>query len=138
VSIPFTLASSCTHTLAFVGTNPNSNATFIDAVTLTLVVPGTTLAASPNPAKRNQTVTFTATVTGTNPTGTVGFTSNGSAITGCTAVAFSGGSGNVRTAKCVTSFSVAGTYGIVASYSGDGGNAPSSSTTLNETVKSRQ
>jgi hypothetical protein len=35
VSIQFTVASTGVHTIAFVGTNPNSNSTFIDAVTLT-------------------------------------------------------------------------------------------------------
>jgi hypothetical protein len=137
-SIPLTVASSGTHTIAFAGTAANSNSTFIDAVSLAALVPGTTLASSLNPAKRSQSVTFTATVTGTNPTGTVGFTSNGSAITGCTAVAFSAGSGNIRTAKCVTTFAVAGGYNIVANYSGDGGNAPTSSTTLVETIKAKK
>ena len=101
-------------------------------------MPGTALVSSLNPAKRTQSVTFTATVTGTNPTGTVGFTSNGSPIAGCTAVGFSGGSGNVRTAKCVTSFSVSGNYNIVANYSGDGGNAPTSSAPLVETIKANK
>jgi hypothetical protein len=82
-------------------------------------------------------VTFTATVSGTNPTGTVSFTSNGSAISGCTAVAFSAGSGNVRTAQCTTIFTVAGSDTIVANYSGDGGNAATSSAPLTETIKSR-
>jgi len=138
VSIAFTVASSGVHTIAFAGTNANSNSTFIDAVSLAAVVPGTTLASSLNPAKRTQSVTFTATVTGTNPTGTVAFTSNGSPISGCTAAAFSGGSGNVRTAKCVTSFATAGSYGIVAHYSGDGSNAPTTSASLTETIKSKQ
>jgi uncharacterized delta-60 repeat protein len=137
-SIPISLASSGTHTIAFAGTNPNSNATFIDAVSVTALVPGTTLASSLNPARRGQNVTFTATVTGTTPTGTVGFTSNGTPITGCTAASLSAGSGNVRTAKCVTSFATAGTFNIVANYSGDGGNAPSSTAPLAEVVKSKK
>jgi hypothetical protein len=133
-SLSFSVASSGTHTLGFAGTIANTNATFIDAVTLTAVVPGTTLASSLNPAKRTQSVTFTATVSGTNPTGTVGFTSNGSTISGCSAASLSGGSGNIRTAQCVTTFAVAATYNIVAHYSGDGSNAPSSSAALVETV----
>jgi hypothetical protein len=136
-SLSFSVASSGTHTIAFAGTSANTNATFIDAVTLTAIAPGTTLASSLNPAKRNQTVTFTATVSGTNPTGTVGFTSNGSTISGCSAASLSGGSGNIRTAQCVTSFAVAATYNVVANYSGDGGNAPSSSATLVETINSK-
>ena len=51
----------------------------------------TTLASSLNPAPAGASVTFTATVNGTNPTGNVGFTDNGNAISGCTAVALTGG-----------------------------------------------
>ena len=96
--------------------------------------PGTALGSSLNPAKVNQSVIFTATVTGTSPTGSVAFTRNGGSITGCTAVALTG-VGNSRAAQCTTSFAVTGTYSIVASYSGDGGNAPSSSPALSEVVK---
>jgi Bacterial Ig-like domain (group 3) len=98
--------------------------------------PGTTLASSLNPAKVNQSVTFTATVTGSNPTGTVAFTSGGNPIVGCTAVALSG-SGNSKTALCLTSFAAKGTYSIVASYGGDGSNPSSGSAPLSEIVKRR-
>jgi hypothetical protein len=63
----------------------------------------------------------------------VGFTSNGNPIAGCTAVALTG-SGNTRSAGCTTSFG-AGTYNIVASYSGDGSNPPSSSSPISQVVK---
>src|SRR6185295_257921 len=46
----------------------------------------TTLASSGTPAVAGGTVTLTATVAGTNPTGSVGFTSDGNAISGCSAV----------------------------------------------------
>jgi hypothetical protein len=72
-------------------------------------------------------------VTGNNPTGTVGFTSNGAPITGCTASPLSG---NPTTAQCVTSFMVNGTYSIIANYSGDANNLPSSSTALAQVIKS--
>ena len=62
----------------------------------------TTLASSLNPAPAGASVTLTATVTGTNPTGNVGFTDSGNAISGCTAVALTG-AGNSRTATCSTS-----------------------------------
>jgi len=58
----------------------------------------TTLSASPNPSAFGANVTFTATVTGSAPTGTVNFTADGSAL--CNGIAFSGGSGNSRTATC--------------------------------------
>jgi hypothetical protein len=96
--------------------------------------PGTTLGTNINPAKPGQVVDFTATVTGTSPTGTVAFTSNGSPIAGCGNVALAG-AGNTRTADCMTSFPLKGTFNIVASYSGDGGNPPSASSPLAEVIK---
>jgi streptogramin lyase len=93
----------------------------------------TTLTSSLNPAKVNQSVTFTASVTGTNPTGTVAFTSNGAAIAGCGSVPLSG-AGDAPSAACTTSFAGAATYSIVASYSGDGANPPSASSPLSEVV----
>jgi hypothetical protein len=134
ISILFTLASSGTHIIAFAGTNPNSNTTFIDGVTLTAVLPGTVLASSLNPAKRGQNVTFTSTITGNNPTGSVAFTSNGNPIAGCAAVALTG-SGNSKTAQCPTSFAATGTYSIVASYGGNANNAPTVSSALSEVIK---
>ena len=94
---------------------------------------GTKLSSSLNPAQVKQSVTFTATVTGTSPTGKVSFTSNGVAIAHCSSVVLTG-SGNSKTAKCATSFASAATYTIGASYSGDGSNAPSSAPTLSEVV----
>ena len=93
----------------------------------------TTLSSSQNPAKVSQSVTFTATVAGTNPTGTVGFTSGGSTISGCAAVALTG-SRNSKTVHCTTSFPAVANYTIGASYSGDGTNAPSTAATLSESV----
>lgn len=135
-SIPFSVASAGAHTLTFTGTDPDDKTTFIDNVTLSVGGGSTTLSSSLNPARTNRSVTFTATVTGSAPTGTVRFSSNGSAIPGCTAVALSG-SGNSKTVSCLTSFATNGTYSIVASYSGDGNNAARSSPALSQIVKRR-
>jgi len=92
-----------------------------------------TLVSSSNPAHRGWLVTFTATVTGNSPIGTVGFTSNGVTIVGCGSVSLSG-SGNTKTATCTASFSARGTYTIVANYSGDGSNPPASSSPLAQAI----
>jgi predicted Zn-dependent protease len=93
----------------------------------------TTLASSANPSTVGASVTLTATVTGTSPTGTVNFKDGSLSISGCSAVALSG-SGNTRTAACVTSSLAIGTHSIVAAYSGDSTNAASSSNVLAQTV----
>jgi hypothetical protein len=96
-------------------------------------VTATALSSSVNPSNIGQAVTFTATVTPVNspaPTGTVAFTSNGTAITGCTAVTLPA-SGK---ATCATTFNTAGTYSIVATYSGDSNYDGSTSPTLSQVV----
>jgi len=93
----------------------------------------TTLGSSSNPSSAGSLVTLTASVTGSNPTGSVNFLDGGVSITGCGAVALSG-SGNTRTAACAISSLSPGTHSIVASYGGDGANLPSGSTALSQTV----
>ena len=72
-------------------------------------------------------------MTGTNPTGNVGFTDGGNAIAGCSVVALSG-SGNARTATCAASGLALGSHSIVAAYAGDSANLTSTSPTLTETI----
>jgi len=96
----------------------------------------TTLVSSPNPAPVGANVTFTASVTGNAPTGTVAFTDGGSSISGCAAVALAG-SGNTKTASCSTSSLAAGTHSIVAAYSGDAANAGSASAPLSQVIGSK-
>ena len=89
----------------------------------------TTLSSSPNPSVKHRNVTFSANVTGNNPTGTVSFSSGGTAIAACAAVAVSGGA-----ATCTTASLSIGTHSIVASYSGDAANQASSSAPLSQVV----
>jgi hypothetical protein len=92
---------------------------------------GTTL----NPSTAGTSVTFTATVTATAPTGTVNFKDGANSISGCATVALAG-SGNVRTAQCATGALSVGTHSITAVYSGDANNAGSTSSTLSQVVNS--
>jgi len=79
------------------------------------------------------TVTFTASVDGIfAPGGVVDFTSDGSPIAGCTAVALSADVPPI--ASCATSALSAGDHAIVAAYAGDANNAGSSSDTLTQTI----
>jgi YD repeat-containing protein len=86
----------------------------------------TTLVSSVNPASPGQSVTFTATVTGSSPTGSVAFYDNGTQIgTGTLS-----GTGNTRNAWMTTSTLAAGAlHPITASYAGDTNNANSATTT---------
>ena len=128
------------------GTNRDCNtslcgAGIIDAAAAVTAAGGvttstTTLSSAPNPAMSGANVTFTATVTGTNPTNTVGFQENGVSLTGCAAVALSG-SGNTRTATCTTNTLAVGIHSIVANYSGDAGNTSSSSTPLSQVINAQ-
>jgi len=113
---------------------PSSSATLSQVVGR--ITSTTGIATSANPASAGSAVTFTATVSGVTPTGSVSFTDNASTVTGCSAVALGGGSGNVRTATCTTSGLVVGSHAIVASYAGDAGNTASGSPTLTQSVTS--
>ena len=138
-SLPFSVAATGAHTITFAGTDPADKTTFIDNVTLTaasVVATTTTLASSLNPSTVGANVTFTATVTGSVPTGSVGFTADGSTLTGCGAVALPTGSANAKTATCSSTSLAAGTHSIVATYSGDSGNAGSTSSALSQVVNS--
>lgn len=89
----------------------------------------TALASSVNPSTFGQTVTFTATVTGSSPTGTVQF-KDGAANLGAP-VALVG-----ATANLTTSSLAAGTHPITAVYGGDATHAGSTSSVLNQVVNS--
>ncbi|MEP7330116.1 MAG: Ig-like domain repeat protein, partial [Betaproteobacteria bacterium] len=93
----------------------------------------TTLASSANPSTAGANVTFTATVVGTNPTGSIAFADSSTPIAGCGAVALAG-TGNTRTAACTTNTLTAGVHSVGASYSGDSGNTASASSPLSQVV----
>jgi len=91
----------------------------------------TMVTSSPNPSTFGQQVTIRATIMPSGPpapTGTVGFSSNGTTISGCSAVTLNSG-----TAVCMTSTLAVGTDTIVATYSGDS-NYQSSSGMLSQIV----
>jgi hypothetical protein len=87
----------------------------------------TALTSSKNPSTFGQSVTFTATVTGSNPTGTVQFMDGATAL-GAPA-ALTGGVATLLT----SSLSVA-THPITAVYSGDANNQPSTSNVVDQQV----
>jgi N-acetylneuraminic acid mutarotase len=83
----------------------------------------TTVASSSNPSTVGKSVTYTATVAPTPDGGSIGFTDNGTTLSGCGAVVVNASTG---TAPCSTSYGSAGSHSIVASYSGDSKYAASS------------
>jgi len=89
------------------------------------------LSSSTSPSNVGDSVTFTATVSGSagTPTGTVAFLDGSTAI--CSAAPLSSGQ-----ATCATASLAAGTHSITASYSGDGTYGASVSTALSQTVNS--
>jgi hypothetical protein len=92
----------------------------------TLVSSNTVLTVSSDTANENQQLTFTATVTGFNPSGNVSFAS-GSATLGTAPIANG-------IATFTGSFAAAGTYAVTASYAGDSENQPSNSSAVSITV----
>ncbi|MDQ6618091.1 MAG: Ig-like domain repeat protein, partial [Pseudomonadota bacterium] len=138
---PFSVATTGNHTIALIGAGSGSDFTaFVDDLRINAAQSAapttTTVVSSPNPANVGTTVTFTVTVNGTAPTGSVNFSDGGSSIAGCSAVALTG-SGNSRTAACNTSSLSAATHTILASYSGDAANAGSSSSALSQVINAQ-
>ena len=80
----------------------------------------TSLVSNINPSVFGQNVTFTATVSGNSPTGTVAFKDGSTTLAGCGAVALSAGS-----AACSISTLSTATHSITADYSSDSNNAAS-------------
>jgi hypothetical protein len=78
----------------------------------------TKLKSSPNPSTSGKTVTLTATTAPADGGGTVAFSANGHAITGCASKTLTG-TGTSYQAVCKTSALPRGTDTIKAAYSGD-------------------
>lgn len=106
--------------------NDGYNTSSDGSITLTYTAPGSSTAVSsaPNPSVYGQQVAFTATVTGTNPTGTMTFTSGSSTL--CNSVALNAGG----VAVCTTSALPTGSDTVTATYSGDADNASSHGATV--------
>ncbi|HEX3096266.1 MAG TPA: Ig-like domain repeat protein [Usitatibacter sp.] len=94
-----------------------------------LATPTVSLASSANPSNAGQSVTFTATVSGSagTPTGSATFLDGSTAI--CSSIALSAG-----TATCATSSLTGGSHSITAQYSGDGTYNATTSSPLTQTV----
>jgi hypothetical protein len=88
---------------------------------------GTTLVSSTNPSVTGQSVSFTATVTGAAPTGTVSFLDGATPL--CSAVALAGAQ-----ASCASAALTVGPHSITAVYSGDANNASSTSSAVQQNV----
>ena len=89
----------------------------------------TVLTRSANPVTVGQSVTLTATITGTSPTGSVTF-KDGTTILGT-------GTVTAGVATLAASFKTIGVHSLTAVYGGDTSNAISSSKALAETVNIR-
>ena len=98
-----------------------------ESVAVGVTATTTKLVSSVNPSVLGQAVMFTATVTGTNPTGTVTFR-DGSTTLGTGTLSTTG------TASVATSSLSAGTHSITAVYGGDTSNAGSTSAALPQVV----
>ncbi|MFO1316828.1 MAG: S8 family serine peptidase [Burkholderiales bacterium] len=103
----------------------NNPATVTNLTQIVLAVATVNIASSANPTFPGMSITFTATVTGSNPTGTVQYTDGAATVSGCSGVALTG-SGNTRTAKCTVISLGPGSHPISAIYSGDVDNGPAS------------
>jgi hypothetical protein len=107
-------------------------ASYTFTVGATKVDPTVSLMASPNPSTPGQSVTFTASVSGSAgvATGTVNFRDGSTSISGCGAVALASGS-----ATCSTAALAAGSHSITAVYSGNDSYNTATSTAVTQSVK---
>jgi plastocyanin len=119
IPVSFTAAGTYPVTVNYPGDSNNLASTGAISVTVTPAATTTTLSVSPAKPNQGQAITYTATVTGVAPTGTVTFAS------GTTTLGKSNVANGVATLS--GSFATAGTYTVTASYSGDANNQASMS-----------
>jgi Big-like domain-containing protein len=125
-------AGSRLFTATYSGDENNAISTSQVLVQTVLPATTTTLVSSINPSAFGQAVSFTATVIGNRPTGSVDVRDGSTPI--CTGVTVSGPKGNTKSATCTTANLAAGSHSITATYSGDSTNASSISPPLAEVV----
>lgn len=120
------------HTIAANYTGDANNASSSGNTTHVVdkVATTTTMTSSPNPSTPGQTVTLSATVSGTNPTGNVTFKTGTTTIAGCASAALNG----AHTATCTTTALAGGVSSLTATYNGDATNATSVSAAVQHTV----
>jgi RHS repeat-associated protein len=122
-SLDTTFSTTGSHSLsASYAGDTNNTASTSAAVTETITATGpttTVLSAAPNPVNAGQTVALTAAVSGSSPSGSVVF-QEGSTTLGAAPV--SNGQATLS-----TSFALAGSHSLSATYQGDTANAASSS-----------
>lgn len=104
----------------------SNSPTRIQVVNPALATSSTTLASSLNPSALGDSVTFTATVSGTSPTGTVTFKDGATTIGSSSVVA--------GVATLTTSSLALGAHSMTAQYDGDASNAASTSSALTQNV----
>ena len=109
--------------------NPPGASTPISVVINPRPATTTVVTSSANPSTFGQALTFTATITGASPTGTVTFKDGAANFPGCIARPVSGG---VATCQVLTISS--GTHNVTGVYTGDLNNAPSTSAVLPQVV----
>ncbi|MDT4939034.1 MAG: hypothetical protein QOG80_2705, partial [Pseudonocardiales bacterium] len=120
--------------VTLVGLSPYSDSTlFVIAPVATTTI----LGSSANPSTTGQAVTFTATVTPTDGTGTVSFTADAATLPGCGAVTLKL-VGTSWQASCTTGSLGGGTHAIAATYSGTSTYLASTATLSPQTVSTAQ
>ncbi|MBB5054269.1 hypothetical protein HNQ36_004271 [Afipia massiliensis] len=122
----YATATNFTTALTYNGDTNYTNATITGPFTVGQATSGTSVSSSANPSPFGLPVTFTANVTGLNPTGTVQF------FDGATLI----GSGTLSTgqATLTTSALTPGARSITAVYGGDSNNNGSTSPVLSQTI----